>query len=125
MTTAIWKQEITCWIPQRRTERIPHWVKAIRFVATVASSLVLVACGNGVSLSHEVNFMKVKPGMTRHEVVAALESEPLLTESYNLAGFEVARYALIDVKHSYAIVLAATPMSEARVIATARTPNVK
>ena len=107
----------------------PRLTEPIGIRSKVASCLMLTTliagCGSGLSVNHDANFGKVKTGMTKLEVTGALQSEPFLTESYNLAGFEVTRYALIDVKHSYAIVLAATPLSEPRVVATAKTPNLK
>lgn len=92
-------------------------------------TLFFVAAGlpgcDGTGLSFEREFEAVQPGATRTEVIATIKTTPLIGESYNVGGFGVTRLEIADVKARYAFVLAATPLSEPRLIAKTRIPHSK
>lgn len=102
-----------------------HRRSARMAAAGAACAWALVGCESGLGASFEREFEAVKAGDSRAQLLATLKTQPLTAESFDIGGFSVTRIEVADVRARYSFTLAATPLSEPRLISKARTPHGK
>jgi len=87
-------------------------------------SAILASC-SGTGLNFEREFEQVQHGATMTQVRQLAGIAPLLTESFELAGFALTRMEIADVKARYAFTFAATPLTDPRLVFKSITPHAK
>ena len=85
--------------------------------------VVLIGAGcTGSSVDFRPKFDQIGSGGTRAQAVAIM-GQPLLEETWDVAGFSFTRAEYADVKARYALVYVKTPMSSDTLLAKRQIPH--
>lgn len=100
-----------------RLHRLP-W----RFAGLGAAFFGGITAGcTGTAFDFQPRFDSINAGATRKEVMAIV-GEPLVTETWDVAGMTVIRSEYADSRSRYSVVMVGTPVTEPRVLAKGRIP---
>lgn len=93
-----------------------------RAVGAVVAAGLAGGC-TGIGADFGPKFEAVPIGATQQQV-GVIAGAPFSTQAWNLAGLSLARYEYLDARSRYEILIVATPLTAARVIAKVRTPLI-
>ena len=98
-------------------------MKTSLFIIVVPATIFVAGC-SGAGMNFEREFSAVPTGANKMQIVSALKTEPLITESFDIGGFSIQRMEVADVKSRYSFVLASTPMTEPKLVAKAQFSHI-